>query len=238
LAGSTATFVATVANLGPDPATNVEVSAQLPVNQTSAACVAPGGTCAGGGSSWTVTYASLPSGGAASATFSVGSPASAADGVIYGASASASADQPDPNPSNDQASASVTISNRADLAVTGRIDGRTARTGQVVTYTFDVVNVGPGAAGSVLVSDQLPAGLQLVAASSSAGGCSGVSVVSCSLGTMASGATATVTIQARVTAGGGQRIVNSATVTSPNHDPLSANNTASVVLDVKGKPVR
>jgi hypothetical protein len=55
---------------------------------------------------------------------------------------------------------------------------------------------------------------------------------------MASGATATVTIQARVTAGGGQRIVNSATVASPNHDPLSANNTASVTLDVKGKPAR
>jgi len=238
LAGSTATFVATVQNLGPDPATNVQVNAQLPVNQTSASCVAPGGTCAGGGSSWTVTFASLPSGGAASATFSVGSPASAADGVTYGASASASADQADPDPSNDQASASVTISNRADLGVTGSIDSRTAKTGQVVTYTFDVANVGPGAAGSVLVSDQLPAGLQLVAVSSSVGGCSGASVVSCSLGIMASGATATVTIQARVTAGGGQRIVNSATVTSPNHDPLSANNTASVTLDVKGKPAR
>jgi hypothetical protein len=41
-----------------------------------------------------------------------------------------------------------------------------------------------------------------------------------------------------LTAGGGTRIVNSATVSSPNHDPVAGNNTASVAVDIKGKPTR
>jgi uncharacterized repeat protein (TIGR01451 family) len=238
LAGTAATFVASVANNGPDTATDVRISVQLPVNQTSASCAAPGGTCAGGGSSWTVTFASLASGSASSATFSVGSPVSAAHGAAYGASASVQADQADPDASNDQASASVTISNSADLAVSGSVDDKTAKTGQIVTYTFGVTNGGVGAAGSVLLADQLPSGLQLLSASSTTGDCTGSSAVSCSLGTMASGASATVTVRAQVTAGGGIRLVNTATVSSPNHDPVAGNNTASVSLNVTGKPLR
>jgi hypothetical protein len=54
---------------------------------------------------------------------------------------------------------------------------------------------------------------------------------------MAGGASATVIIQAKVT-GGGSRIVNSASASSPNHDPVAGNNTASVTVDIKGKPSR
>jgi large repetitive protein len=161
-----------------------------------------------------------------------------AHGASYGASASVTADQADPGSSNNQTSASVTISNRADLAISGAVDGPSAKPGQVVTYSFVVVNRGEGAAGSIVLADQLPAGLQLVAASSTVGACSGSSAVSCSLGTMASGGTATVTIRAQVTAGGGARIVNTATVSSPNHDPAAGNNSASVTVNVKGKPSR
>ena len=238
LAGTAATFVATATNNGPDTATGVRISVQLPVNQTSASCDAPGGTCAGAGSSWTVTFASLASGSAASASFSVGSPVSAAHGATYGASASVEADQADPNASDDQASASVTISNSADLAVSGSVDDKTAKTDQIVTYTFLVANDGPGAAGSVILADQLPTGLELVSASSTTGSCTASGAVSCSLGTMASGGTATVTVRAQVTAGGQTHLVNSATVSSPNHDPVAGNNTASVSVDVKGKPIR
>jgi uncharacterized repeat protein (TIGR01451 family) len=238
LAGTAASFVASIENRGPDPATNVRLTTQLPVNQTSASCSASGGTCVGAGSSWTVTFASLASGGTASATFTVGSPVSAAHGATYGASASVESDEADPDPINDQASASVSISNRADLAINGTVDRRTAKSGELVTFTFRAVNNGVGAAGSVVVTDQLPAGLQLVAASSTVGGCSGSSVVTCSPGTMPSGASATVTIQARVTAGGGTRLANSATVSSPNFDPFTGNNSSSVTVEVKGKPSR
>ena len=238
LAGTTATFVASIENLGPEPASNVQLDVRLPANQTSASCSAPAGTCAGSGASWTVTFPSLASGGTASASFQVGSPVAVADGVSYRSSASVEAEQTDPDDSNNHASASVTISNRADLAITGSVDRPTAKPAQTVTYTFGVVNGGGGAAGSVVVADQLPPGLQLVAASSTRGSCSGSTTVSCSLGTMASGASATVTIQARVTAGGGTSVFNSAVVSSPNHDPATGNNTASVNVNVKGKPSR
>jgi uncharacterized repeat protein (TIGR01451 family) len=185
-----------------------------------------------------VTYASLASGATASATFTVETPIVVTDGAVYGASASVQADQADPKPSNDLASASVTLSNRADLGITGTVDRRAAKSGDLVRFTFDVVNGGPGAAGSVVVTDQVPAGLQLVSASSTVGGCGGTTLVSCSLGTMAGGASAMITVHARVTAGGGTRVVNAATVASPNHDPVAGNNSTSVALDVKGKPSR
>jgi uncharacterized repeat protein (TIGR01451 family) len=239
LAGTPATFVATITNEGPSTATSVVLDVQLPVNNTSVSCTADaGGTCTGTGASRTVAFPSLASGAIAHATFSVGSPTAVADGVSYSTTATVSAVESDPVAGNNQATASVTISNRADLAITGSVDRPTAKPAQLVTYTFGVVNGGVGAAGSVVVADQLPAGLQLVSASSTRGSCSGSTTVSCSLGTMASGASATVTIQARVTAGGGTSIVNSAVVSSANHDPASGNNTASVTVTVKGKPPR
>ena len=238
LAGTTATFVATVENHGPSTATNVSVTVRLPFNQTSSTCHAPGGSCSGSGSSWTATFASLPDGSTASASFQVGSPASASDGAVFHASAWVQGDQPDPNKDNDSSADAVTISNRADLAITGKANTKSLKLGQNVTYTFAVTNEGPGAAGSVVVTDALPSGLELVAASSTVGACSGSTTVSCSLGTMDSGAAANVTVTARVTASGGTSVTNTASASSPNFDPTSANNSAAVTLDVKGRPRR
>ena len=238
LAGSSATFVATVENLGPSTATNLEMTVLLPVNQSSSSCEAPGGSCSGSGSSWTVTFDSLAPSASVTAVFEVGSPIAAADGVTYGASAWIEADQPDPVGANDSATAWATISNNADLAVAGSANARTLKDGQTVTFTFAIGNHGPGAAGAVVVTDALPSTLQLVSASSSTGGCSGSTTVTCSLGTMASGASATVTVTARVSAGGGTTITNVASVSSAHHDAVAGNDIASVTLDVKGKPRR
>ena len=238
LAGTTATFVATVENHGPSTATNVSVTVRLPVNQTSSTCHAPGGSCSGSGASWTVTFPSLAGGSTASAGFQVGSSVSATDGAVFHASAWVQADQPDLNKDNDSSGDAVTISNRADLAISGKANTKSLKLGQNVTYTFAVRNDGPGSAGSVIVTDELPSGLELVAASSTVGACSGSTTVSCSLGTMASGASASVSVTARVTASGGTSVTNVASVSSPNFDPASANNSAAVALDVKGRPRR
>lgn len=126
----------------------------------------------------------------------------------------------------------------ADLAITASANARWLKAGQTVSYTFTVVNDGPDAAGGVAVTDALPSGLELISASSTVGACSGSAIVTCPLGTMASGAVATVNVTARVTAGGGTSVTNAASVSSTTADPVAGNNSAGVTLDVKGKPRR
>jgi hypothetical protein len=76
------------------------------------------------------------------------------------------------------------------------------------------------------VTDDLPAGLQYVSAVPSQGSCAGSDPFTCSIGTLLNGASATITVQALVTATTGT-ITNSATVTSGTSDPNGGNNTGS-----------
>lgn len=234
LAGTPVTFVATVTNGGPVDATSVELDVSLPVNHTSIACSADaGGVCSGTGSNRTVTFATLASGADAHATFTVGTPASAADGAPYGATASVDAAEPDPGPVNDTDSASVTISNAADLTVSASQSLDKAKTGQIVRQTFVVRNLGPGSAGSVVLDEVVPVGLEVVGTTPSAACNSTVEGVHCDLGTLASGASRTVTVDVRVTLGGA-RLVSTATVSSANHDPVGANDSASLEVRTTG----
>jgi hypothetical protein len=96
-----------------------------------------------------------------------------------------------------------------------------------------VRNLGPGAAGSVVLDETVPDGLQVVGVSPSAACVWSVATVHCDLGTIASGTSRTVTVDVRV-AVGGARLVSTATVSSPNHDPVSANNSASLEVRTTG----
>jgi uncharacterized repeat protein (TIGR01451 family) len=95
-------------------------------------------------------------------------------------------------------------------------------TGQQVTFTAQVSNVGPDTAVDTTVTDVLPAGLDYV----SAPGCSydgPTRTVTCGLGAVTSaGGSATITTLA--TAAGS--ITDSASVSSTTADPDTANNTA------------
>ena len=64
--------------------------------------------------------------------------------------------------------------------------------GTTLTYTIEVINYGPSDAQNVIVTDQLPADLLFVSASP---GCALVSGdIVCNLGTLAVGATVTITV--------------------------------------------
>lgn len=72
-----------------------------------------------------------------------------------------------------------------------------AGTGQAFNYTITVSNGGPGFSTGTTLSDQLPAGETLYGATPSQGSCSSSgspALVSCSLGNIASGSNATVTM--------------------------------------------
>jgi uncharacterized repeat protein (TIGR01451 family) len=133
---------------------------------------------------------------------------------------------------------------KADLGIaeSGTVTGTV---GGNLTYTIAATNDGPEAAPGVVVNDALPAGTAFVSASSTAGSCD--ATVTCSLGTLASGASVTSTIVLKATQAG--TLKNSATIDSQALDMAAAsyfgrggtnqsNNSASVTTSVPPLPLR
>ena len=75
----------------------------------------------------------------------------------------------DPKPCNNQASAKVCGELYADLAITKNVDVSSQYVGQNVNFTLTATNNGPIYAWEVTVNDLLPAGLEYVSSSASAG---------------------------------------------------------------------
>jgi uncharacterized repeat protein (TIGR01451 family) len=94
----------------------------------------------------------------------------------------------------------VTVCN--DLRVTQVDSPDPVRVGDKVTYTVTVANKGPEIATNVVLTDLLPATATLISAVPSTGSCSGTATITCALGSLANGASATVVIVATTTAKG------------------------------------
>ncbi len=88
----------------------------------------------------------------------------------------------------------------SDLELTKDVDNASPIVGQTVTFTIEVVNQGEDDATGVEVTDQLPAGLSYISDDSGGAYNSGTGVWT--IGALANGATATLQIQAQVTAAG------------------------------------
>jgi len=104
--------------------------------------------------------------------------------------------------SKQTASFSLTLSGtnaNADVSLAGPAAG-TAAAGANVTYHFVVADAGPNNATNVQLTYPLPTGYAFVSAVDSQGSCSGTATVTCSLGTINAGssATADITVKANV----------------------------------------
>jgi uncharacterized repeat protein (TIGR01451 family) len=111
---------------------------------------------------------------------------------------------------------------QADLSIA--VAGNSVSFPANVTYNVSVTNTGPTSATGVSVTDTLPLGLTFVSATPSVGSCTTPNVT-CNLGTLASGATATISIVATPAAGGGY--ANTANVTGTVIDLNNGNNSAT-----------
>ena len=137
------------------------------------------------------------------------------------------------------------ISNAVTLAPRPRSDLTVAKYGPTapvtlpgtIDYRVIVVNRGPTTEPAAIVTDQLPAGVTPVAATSSQGSCAlGATTVSCDLGGLDVGATAIIDITGTVASGSGT-ITNTASVAGSNLDLLPNNNTDSAVVTLNNPPV-
>src|SRR5206468_2780645 len=103
----------------------------------------------------------------------------------------------DPNTANNTATATTTVVPTADLSITKTDSPDPVHIGQKLTYAIRVANGGPSSATGVTVSDTLPKNAGFGSASSSQGSCTlkpEKRQISCALGNIASGASATTTI--------------------------------------------
>jgi uncharacterized repeat protein (TIGR01451 family) len=103
--------------------------------------------------------------------------------------------------------------------------------GANLTYTVTVTNNGPSAATGVTLTDPLPATVTFGSVIPSQGSCSETAgTVSCNLGDVATGATATVTLVVTPTAA--DPLTNTASVAGTEPDPNPENNSATVETTV------
>ena len=231
LTGAQLTYTITVRNFGPDPSTAATVTDALPAGTTFQSCTTSVGSCTGPavGVNGTVTanLGTLASG--ATATVTIVANVTAAGGSTLNNTAPAASATIDPNPANNSATATTQVSSAsAELLLTKSDSPDPIGVLSTLTYSMTVRNNGPGPATNVTLTDNLPASVTFISASP---GCTNVAlVVTCSMGTIASGGTSTVTIQVMTTTIG--LITNNATVTAAEPDPIPGNNSTSATTNV------
>ncbi|MFS0854060.1 isopeptide-forming domain-containing fimbrial protein [Microbacterium sp. 179-I 3D4 NHS] len=117
----------------------------------------------------TVTFTLLPqsagvtSGSSAPALeFEVAIDAAVANGALLTNTAGVSSGTPDATPANDSDTADLTVARAVDLSITKTHDASAVRIGDVLPFSLQVGNAGPSEATGIVVTDLVPAGLEVL----------------------------------------------------------------------------
>lgn len=229
--GDNVTFTLTLANAGPNSATNAMVTDILPAGLTFVSSTPSQGTYVDGTGIWDAGSIA----GGANATLQI-----VATVATFGAKSNSAevtaVDQADSDstPNNniasedDQAVVAV-MPQEADLSIAKTVSDATPDIGDNVTFTVTVSNAGPDSATNVSVMDTFPTGMTFVSATPSQGtydNTTGIWMV----GTVANGANPTLLIVATVNAATSQ--TNTAEITaSDQFDPDSTPNNGVTTED-------
>lgn len=258
--GDTLQYTVNMVNSGSDPASRAVLTDVLPPNTTF---VPGSLAVVNGPGAGTKTDASGDDqaefvAGTRSVVFRVGTGANAATGGTIGVNVATTVTF---QVTVDDAAAGTTISNQATLAYMAATIGQpftyatnststpvvanadlsvtksaaaAVNAGQRATSTITVVNQGPNGAANVELTDVLPSDVVFVSATPSVGSCVGAGgSVTCSLGNLANGGTATIAVVVQVPADfGAGSITDVATATSATSDPNLGNNTTGATTAV------
>ncbi|HEU5214155.1 MAG TPA: hypothetical protein VFU30_01305 [Gaiellaceae bacterium] len=244
--GSPIGFTLTVYNAGSGDAHGVKLSDPLPTNAGLSWSIASQGT--GWGSSCSISAGVLSCGGANGVTVPAGTTQAASTFTVHITSPTTGATGGDcptsgvvnntgtvttANDGSDHSSASTCVQALVDLSVTKAGSPATQTLGEGnITWTIVVTNNGPSADTGVTIADPMPAGNAFVSASSTQGSCTGGAILNCNIGTMAAGASVTITLITTPSSAGTQ--TNTVMVAGNRPETNTANNTATASVEVKG----
>jgi uncharacterized repeat protein (TIGR01451 family) len=246
--GGNITWTMVVKNNGPGVST-AGVYDSVPTNTTFVSvsasagwgCSAPA-VGAVAGTNFSCTTASFANGATATVTLVVTVLAATPTGTVINNTANANGGLPNPNPNAATASSNVLVASatQADLSVTTSDSPDPVIVGNNITYAQTVTNNGPATATTNTFTDVIPTGTTFVSLTPPAGwSCSTPAVgsagtVTCTIASLASGATASfpLVVQVATTTAPGTTITNSPTIASSTSDPNSANNTATTATIV------
>jgi uncharacterized repeat protein (TIGR01451 family) len=225
VAGTPLTYTITATNAGPDTATNVALNQTFSPSVIIQSAQPSQGNATISGGAVSASLGTMPAASGASMTVVVIPPT---PGDLF-SGASIGSTQPDPNPLNNSAGVTVrVIPPTADLSIGLNATPNPALLGGEITYSIGITNNGPSLASPVLVTNVLPAGVSFVTGAPSQGSITdNGSTVVWSAGSLNAGANAAATVVCGIspTIAVGE-ITDTATVWSPEVDPLPANNTA------------
>jgi uncharacterized repeat protein (TIGR01451 family) len=222
-AGGTLVYSLVVTNAGPSTATGVIVTDVIPGDVTFVSSTTTLGSVGEASGVVTANVGTLARGASATVTITV-TAAGTAVGTFTN-NASVTGNQTDINTANNSVSEDTTINPIVDLVVTKTDSVDPVNAGASFSYTVTVRNDGPSTATGVVLTDTLPAGISIDSTSSSQGSVGQAGgVVTANVGTLASGASATVTINVTVADSTVGTIVNNATVTANETETDSSNN--------------
>ena len=122
---------------------------------------------------------------------------------------------------------------RAELSIDKAVTSAEFKAGQQATYTLTAINSGSADATNVTVTDTIPAPLTLVSATPSQGTpCTGNPAVTCNLGTIPGGQSATVTIVVDIPSSATGVVSNTAVVASLDDNVQSSRDTEMTTIGV------
>ena len=218
--GDIVTFTIQVTNHGPNTATNVSVSDDLPAGLTFVAAAPSQGTYNSALGFWTVGTVTTALAPTLQIQARVASPQAQTNTVTI-----FSADQFDPDTEGNTDSATETPQ-QADLAVTKTVNNPTPNVGDTIEYTMTLTNLGLNSATNVTLQDILPAGLTFVTATPSVGSYNPTSGI-WTVGTVTTTTPQTLLLFARVASP--LPMTNTAAVKHADQfDPMPGNNQASI----------
>jgi uncharacterized repeat protein (TIGR01451 family) len=223
IGGGDILYRATVSNTGPQDATDFVLKETLPASFTLVSALPSQGTCSGT-TTITCSLGAMPDPSSATVDFTV-TPTAAG---IFTDGLHVTATEPDLNSKNNSASMTITAVLPADVSVSGTASETIAKIGDKVTFNITVTNHGPATATNVSLTDALSDPLAVTALTVSQGSCP--APITCSIGTLASGASATLSFAVTMTTA--EFLSNNLNVTSDQPDLNGDNNNAAITVAV------
>jgi uncharacterized repeat protein (TIGR01451 family) len=169
VAGTNLTYTVAATNHGPSTATNVVIADVLPAQVTLVSITPPAGVACNSGvpgdplQPLTCNVGNLANGASASITVVVTVKTDVPAGTILTNGAAVASNSVDSNTANNVINVTTTVNNGADLSI-DKSGPASQVAGTIRTFTMAVHNAGPSVAHHVIVTDTVPAGMQIQSA--------------------------------------------------------------------------